>query len=138
MSPLLYRITADLVVTVHFGFVAFVVFGQLAILVGLIRKWSWVRNLTFRVLHLIAISIVVVQAVMGVMCPLTVWEQELRKLAGQATYSGDFIPNLLHDWLFYDAEGWVFTACYVTFGALVLLTFFAGPPRLPKQSKPEP
>jgi hypothetical protein len=90
---LLYRIAADAVVTLHVGFVLFVVLGQLAILVGMLRNWQWVRNFAFRTLHLFAISVVVAESLCGITCPLTNWEQQLRQLAGNQTYSGDFIPN---------------------------------------------
>jgi hypothetical protein len=58
----LYRLTADLVVVVHFAFVAFVVFGLLLTLVGGVRRWSWVRNLRFRTIHLAAIAFVVAES----------------------------------------------------------------------------
>ncbi len=35
----LYRLTADLVVVIHFAFVAFVVFGLLRTLVRGMRRW---------------------------------------------------------------------------------------------------
>lgn len=126
---LFYRVSADVIVVVHFVFVLFVIFGQLAILVGILRKWPWVRGMTFRVVHLTAILFVVAEALCGVTCPLTTWEQDLRTLSGGATYQGDFIPNLVHNWLFYDADSSVFTVCYVAFGGLVLLTFIFAPPR---------
>lgn len=133
---LLYRIAADAVVTLHVGFVLFVVLGQLAILVGILRKRPWVRNFTFRASHLLAISIVVAESFCGITCPLTTWEQQLRQLAGNETYSGDFIPNLLHDLLFVNAETWVFTMLYAAFGGIVLLTFIFCPPRLPGRAAP--
>jgi hypothetical protein len=55
----LYRALADLVVIVHACYVAFVVFGLLAVLVGSLFKWKWVHNLTFRLVHLTAILVVV-------------------------------------------------------------------------------
>ena len=79
----LYRALADLVVLAHACYVSFVVFGQLAILVGLLLKWNWVRNLTFRVVHLAAILVVVLEAWWGITCPLTTWEEELRERAGE-------------------------------------------------------
>ena len=75
------------------------------------------------------ILIVVVQALLGIMCPLTVWEQALRRLAGQQTYRGAFVANLVHDLLFFDAPPWVFTVCYCSFGLLVVLTLVLAPPR---------
>lgn len=79
----LYRALADFVVIAHACFVAFVVFGQLAILAGSLLKWKWVRNLTFRCLHLAAILVVVLEAWWGITCPLTTWEGELWERAGE-------------------------------------------------------
>ena len=73
----LYRLTADLVVVVHFAFVAFVVFGLLLTLVGGVRRWEWVRGVYFRASHLAAIGFVVVESLCGITCPLTVWEQQI-------------------------------------------------------------
>ena len=78
----IYRLTADAVVLVHFSYVAFVVVGLLAILLGLVCRWGWVRNVWFRLLHLLAILIVAAEAVCEITCPLTTWEQHLRTLAG--------------------------------------------------------
>lgn len=126
---LFYRLLADLVVIVHFAYVAFVLFGLLAILLGWVMKWEWVRNRAFRVLHLVMILVVVLEAWFGITCPLTTWENDLRSLAGQATHEGAFIADLVHDLMFYEAEPWVFTICYTLFGAAVLGTLFLVPPR---------
>lgn len=127
--PTLYRLSADLVVVVHFAFVAFVVLGLLLTLVGGVRRWEWVRGVHFRAVHLVAIGFVVAESLCGVTCPLTVWEQRLRNLAGQASYQGDFIATWVHDLLFFDAEPWVFTVCYCVFGAVVLLSWLLVPPK---------
>ena len=50
---------ADLIVVFHATYVSFVVFGLVAILIGVAFRWSWVRNIWFRSLHLTAIGIVV-------------------------------------------------------------------------------
>ncbi len=54
------------------------------------------------------IGIVVAEALAGIPCPLTVWERQLRKAAGQVAYPGDFIGYWTHRLLFYRAEPWVF------------------------------
>jgi hypothetical protein len=73
-----YRLAADVVVVLHAAYVWFVVFGQLAILIGILRRWAWVRNKWFRWLHLLAISIVVFESLLGIVCPLTTLEGWLR------------------------------------------------------------
>lgn len=124
-----YRHLADTVLVVHALFVAFVIVGQVLILVGLACGWGWVRNIRFRVAHLIAIAIVVAQAWLGVLCPLTILENALRRRAGVAGYEGSFIAHWLHRVIFYEAPGWVFTAVYTAFGILVAFTWWFGRPR---------
>jgi hypothetical protein len=122
------RMLADLIVVIHLAYVSFVVFGLLAILVGALLGWSWVRNIWFRVIHLTAIGIVVAEALAGIPCPLTIWEKQLRNIAGQTGYTGDFIGYWAHQFLFYRADPWVFTVGYAVFGLAVLAAFVLAPP----------
>jgi len=122
----LYSLLADTILVIHFAFVVFVVFGFFLILLGLLARWSWVHNRKFRIAHLAAIGIVVLQAWLGQLCPLTVWENEFRRRAGQSGYSQTFVEHWLHELLFYDAAPWIFTAIYTCFGVLVVLVWFVG------------
>jgi hypothetical protein len=135
---LFYRLLADVVVTIHFAYVAFVISGLVLTLAGAVLHWRWVRNFWFRIVHLAMIGIVVAEALCGVVCPLTTWENDLRERAGQAAYRGGFIANWLHDVLFFDADPRLFTLCYSLFGLMVLATLFLVPPRLPKWRRPAP
>lgn len=123
----LYRIAADLTVTLHLAYVAFVVLGLVAIFAGYFRGWEWVRNRWFRGVHLATILVVVVEAWAGVVCPLTTLEQALRKRAGESTYSGSFVANAVHDLLFFDLPEWCFTIIYTAFGLLVASTLIFVP-----------
>jgi len=122
----LYSLIADTILVIHFAFVVFVVFGLMLILVGLLARWFWIHNRNFRLSHLAAVGFVVLQAWLGQLCPLTIWENELRRRAGQSSYSETFVEHWLHDILFYQAEPWVFTTIYTSFGALVVLVWFLG------------
>jgi hypothetical protein len=124
----LYAVLADAILVVHALFVAFVVLGMVAIVIGYWLGWGWVRNLRFRIAHLVAIGIVVAQAWAGVLCPLTIWENALRRAAGESDYAGSFIQHWLHRILFYQAEDWVFTVLYTAFGAAVVVTWFVARP----------
>ena len=119
----LYSLLADTLLVIHVAFVVFVVFGFLLILIGLLARWSWIHNRIFRITHLAAIGIVVLQAWFGQLCPLTIWENDLRRLAGQSAYQETFVEHWLHKVLFYQAEPWVFTTIYTCFGALVVLVW---------------
>lgn len=134
ISAGLYGLLADTILVIHFSFVIFVVAGFILILLGLLAGWSWVHNQIFRITHLLAIGIVVLQAWFGRLCPLTAWENELRRLAGQSGYEETFVEHWLHDILFYQAESWIFTTMYTGFGALVMLVWFLGRRRKKKIS----
>lgn len=124
-----YGFLADGVVAIHVTYVSFVLFGQAAIVLGALLGWQWIRNLWFRLTHFAAIAYVAWEALWGIACPLTVWEYDLRRLAGQEAGEGTFIGRWLHEILFYDLEPWVFTCAYVAFALLVLATLVAAPPR---------
>jgi hypothetical protein len=125
------RVVADLVVFVHAVWVGFVVLGMGAILAGIVFRWGWVRNFWFRVVHLAMIGLVVAESLLGLACPLTTWERQLRQAAGQSTYTGDFIGHWAHRLIFFQAAPWVFTLAYTLFGAAVLAAFVLAPPRWP-------
>jgi len=127
------RMLADMIVVIHAAYVSFVVFGVLAILVGAVLRWNWVRNMWFRVAHLTAIGVVVAESLAGIPCPLTVWEQHLRQIAGQTGYRGQFVGYWAHRLIFYRFEPWVFTMAYAIFGLAVLAAFVLVPPRRSKR-----
>ena len=132
----LYRFLADAIVAVHFAYVAFVVVGMAAILVGIVLRWSWVRNFWFRAVHLLLIGIVVAESLCRIICPLTDWEKQLREASGESIEEGSFIGRWAHDLLFIDFSKFspsVFAVCYVVFGLAVLAVFVLAPPRWPRR-----
>lgn len=124
-----YLLAADALLIAHTLFVVFVVLGLVAIYLGFCLSWSWVRNFWFRVLHLCGIGFVVIQSWLGVICPFTIWETQLREKAGQATYDGSFIQYWLQSVLYYEAPEWVFIVIYTVFGILVFASWFIVHPR---------
>lgn len=125
----LYRLAADAILFVHSLFVAFVVLGLIAILVGKLCAWAWVHNPWFRGAHVAAVGFVLLQSWLGLICPLTTWEMALREKAGDAVYSGAFIAHWLESILYYRAPAWVFTVAYTVFGALVAASWYWVRPR---------
>jgi hypothetical protein len=123
-----YGLAADLIVAAHVAYVAFVTLGLVCIVVGGWRGWRWVRNRWFRLAHMLAIGTVAVEALAGWPCPLTEWERDLRIAGGQPVSGDTFIGRLLHGLIFYDLPPAAFTAAYVSFAFLVLLTLIVVPP----------
>ncbi len=121
---------ADIVVAFHLLYVSFALGGELIVLAGGILRWKWIRNLTFRVVHLIAVLFVAFESLAGVLCPLTEIEHRLRTAAGQRVEEDiTFVGKLIRSIIFYDFPPAFFTALYVGFGLLVLGTFIFIPPR---------
>ena len=118
-----YRFAADLVLYLHVTFVAFVIGALVLIFIGRFAGWSWIRNGWFRLVHLIAIGIVVLQAWLGMVCPLTTLEMWLRTKAGDAVSPGAFVAHWVQRILYYDAPAWVFALIYTAFGALVVASW---------------
>lgn len=120
----MYTFAADVILVSHVLIVVFVVFGLVLVYAGFFLSWKWVRNPWFRIAHLVAISVVVLQSWFGIVCPLTIWEMNLREKAGDFTYESSFIAHWLNQVLYYQAPHWVFVACYTAFGALVVFSWF--------------
>ena len=116
---------ADAVLVVHVLFVLFVVGGFALILAGA-GRWNWVRNRTFRVLHVAAIVFVAAEALLGFTCPLTSWEDTLRATGREER---SFIGRWLAWLLYYDLPEWVFALAYAAFALAVIGCWRAIPPR---------
>jgi hypothetical protein len=82
---MLYRFAADVVVVVHLAFIVFVLLGGLLAL-----RYRWVAWL-----HLPAATWGVFVELTGRLCPLTDWENELLRHAGEAGYAGGFVERYL-------------------------------------------
>ena len=136
----MYRFWADAVVLIHALYASFVVLGLAVILLGVALRWRWVRNFWFRIVHLAMIGIVVAESLVGVICPLTTLEEDLRQKAGEeSVYAGSFIGRWIHQALFYDVPTGVLDVCYYLFGLAVLATLILAPPAWPrKRHRPAP
>ena len=84
-ASMLYRLLADALVAFHLAFIVFVVAGGALALVRL--GWA--------VVHLPSVGWAAWTEFTGTICPLTPWEQSLRRAAGDAGYSGGFIDHYL-------------------------------------------
>ena len=119
---------ANAVLVLHLALVGFVVGGLLLIVAGNLAHWRWVNGLAFRLAHAAAIAAVVVEAWLGLTCPLTTLEMGLRSQASTATYGGGFVEHWLQWLLYYDAPAWIFTISYSVFGLIVAATWWYFPP----------
>jgi hypothetical protein len=81
-----FRLLTDATVILHFAFLAFVVGGGF-----LVRRYRWLM-----VPHLLAVAWgVYVEAMPGMVCPLTPLENHFARLAGGEGYEGGYIEHYL-------------------------------------------
>ena len=125
-----YGYAADLMVGIHLAVVGYVVVGQLLIMAAAPFKWKWAKNPWFRFTHLGVIAFVVYEEYANIRCPLTVWEERLRDLAGQTHGSETFLGRLLHSTLFIDGHEPIwYTTLYVAMFVVVVQGLLMYPPR---------
>jgi len=82
---MIYSIAADALLIIHLAFILFVLVGGLLIL-----KWRWIVTL-----HLPAVCWGVLVEFNHWICPLTPWENALRRSAGETSYETGFIEHYL-------------------------------------------
>jgi hypothetical protein len=82
---MIWSLLADGLVILHFAFTAFVIFGGFF-------TWRWPR---IALVHLPALAWGCWVEVSHSICPLTPWENHLRRLGGEAGYSGGFLAHYL-------------------------------------------
>jgi len=87
-----HSLLADLVVLLHFSFVIFAVLGAL-----LAFKWRWIIAI-----HIPAVIWAAYIEFSGRICPLTPLENELRRNAGEESYSSGFVEHYIYPVLYPD------------------------------------
>jgi hypothetical protein len=113
-------ILAEAVLSAHLAIILFNVFGLVAVPLGAVCGWRFVRVRWWRILHIALLAAVAMQAVLGRACFLTLWQTALSGAVGEQT------PLLVH-WvnsvIYWPLPIWVFAMLYVlVFGyALALL-----------------
>lgn len=120
---------SDLVVAFHLAYVGFVAVGFVLIMVGAALKWTWIFNRWFRYLHLGAIALVAAEALVGLICPLTLLENWLLIGSGQAAKERTFIGELLYNLLYYEFPLWIFSVAYLALTFLAILLLIVIPPK---------
>lgn len=83
MNPAVAGGLADLVMTLHFGFLVLLALGSIV-------AWRWERLLW---LHLPCVGWAFCSLVARAECPLTDLEKDLRRRAGESVYRGGFIDR---------------------------------------------
>lgn len=130
-----YAFWADVLLAVHALVPLFILGGLLAIPIGAWRGWHWVRIRRLRIAHAALMGVVLAQALLGRLCPLTIWEHALRVRAGQA--DGERPESFIAYWvgrlLYHDLPPAFFIGAYLGVMFAILALWMRVPPDLKKQ-----
>ena len=122
---------ADLVLALHFGIAAFITLGLILIPIGGYLGWSWVRWRRLRITHAGLMIFVAFEAVVGMTCPLTIIEANLRRTAAPESFWAYQLERLLYWDLPLSFFLWLYVACAIW----VAWLWWRVPPLKPPQKR---
>ena len=120
---------ADLVMIAHLMLAAAMVAGFLIIPIGYNFGWAWVRNRRLRVCHAAVMGFVTAETIVGVTCPLTVLEHNLRGDSSTQSFVGHWIQQILY----WDVPHEVFIGLYLFCFLWVMYLWKRCPPSTKQQ-----
>ncbi|EQD76007.1 hypothetical protein B1B_01979, partial [mine drainage metagenome] len=131
LSPGSSRLLVLCILILHLGIIVFNIGGLIVIPWGGVRGWSWVRNFWLRLAHLVALSVVAIQALLGRACFLTIWQAELSTRAEARGHTPPLIAHWINQLIFWPIPLWVFTLLYIVVWVYTVALWWRFPPRAP-------
>ena len=116
---------ATIILIIHISIILFNLFGVVAIPLGALRRWRFVREPIWRYLHLLSLAIVAIQAALGRACFLTIWEDAL----SSGSQHQPLIARTIDALIYWPIPIWVFAAGYIAIFAYTLALLWLVPPR---------
>jgi len=121
-------ILAEAVLAAHLAVILFNVFGLIAVPLGAVCGWRFVRVRWWRLLHLVSLAAVAAQAVFGRACILTIWQAALTGEPGRPT---PLIMGWVNRVIYWPLPLWVFAAFYLLVFGYALALLWLVPPAAP-------
>lgn len=117
---------AALILAIHLIIIGFNLFGLVAIPLGAWRGWRFVHGPRWRLLHIASLGVTALQALLGRICFLTLWQGVASEERGAAT---PLIMHWVNSLIYWPLPLWVFTLIYVLAFAYVLALLWLVPLR---------
>ena len=87
---------ANIVLIVHFCVVIFITFGFFLIPIGYKFGWVWITNLKLRIFHYGMMIFVTLETLLGITCPLTSIENNLRRIYESTSFISYWIKHIIY------------------------------------------
>ena len=117
---------ALVVLAVHAVIILFNISGLVAIPLGRWRHWRFVHAPVWRILHLLSLAVVAVQAALGHACFLTIWQDALTDGSPE---SQPLIARTVDALIYWPIPLWVFAVGYLLIFAYALALLWLVPLR---------
>ena len=117
-------IIADIILLIHFLIIIFVVSLFIFIPVGYKFNWKFLKNKIIRVVHISLMTIVTIESLIGVHCPLTVLENKFRGVL----YHTSLISRILKEIVFWQFPSYFFLIAYILCLFLTIFLWWRYPP----------
>lgn len=102
-------IFSEIVLLSHFCIFLFMILSFFLIPIGYYQKWKWVKNKYYRLIHLILMGIILIETILGFMCPLTILENFLRN----DIETNNKITQIIHQIMYWDLPSYQFIILYL-------------------------
>ena len=119
---------ADIVLTFHFCVVIFITFGFFLIPIGYKFGWVWIENLKLRIFHCGMMMFVTFETLLGITCPLTSIENNLRGIYESTSFVSYWIKQIIY----WDSPAQFFIILYCVLLVWTFLMWKLFPPRIKK------
>ena len=103
------NILAEIILYFHFIIFFFIRRGFVVIPLGYLLKWNFVKIKLLRLIHLLLMTFVTFETILGFMCPLTYFEKFLRN----DTEATNLITIVLHKIMYWDFPSHYFIILYI-------------------------
>ena len=117
---------ADIILIIHFLIIFFIISLFALVPYGYYKNWIWVRSKKIRYTHLFLMTFVTIESFLGIICPLTILENNLRgKMTNQT-----FISKYLSKIIFFNFPSSVFLVLYIIAFLIAVYLSLKYPPKM--------
>ena len=106
----IYVLLADTILILHLAYILFIPLGGF-----LAWRWRWLVGP-----HLAAIAVGLISITLTFDCPLTTWEQSLRRRGGQRAYTDGFVDHYLTGRVYPHGYAWT---VQLLFGLCIVVSY---------------
>ena len=96
----------------HFLSAALVVLGLVVIPIGYKIGWTWVRNQRLRISHASVVHFITAETIVGTICPLTIFENNLRADNLVRPFVGHCVELILYRKLTHEIFIFIYFLCF--------------------------